>query len=162
MAEHGGSEFSGARAPQGATSSGAIDQPQINWGAVVLAALVMVLAVALVPNTILRTGVALAAFLWGIRLSQARPYDTEIENPLLEAARGRSEGLDRRRYGRLRASTEHFLDQVRAMNRLAIDAREGKLTQRHASVQLDRMTESMRDLVVDIRKNAGVPTPVRS
>ena len=68
-------------------------------------------------------------------------------------------GLDRRRYGRLRAHTDVMLDNVRAMNRLAVDARQGKMTQRLANAELDRLAEKIRTQVSDVRKTAGIPTP---
>ena len=52
-----------------------------------------------------------------------------------------------------------MLDNVRQMNKIAIDGREGRLSPRHAHAELDRLAAVMRDVIEEIRKAAGVPTP---
>ncbi len=83
-----------------------------------------------------------------------------VDNPLLDHLRDQKPGLDRRKYGRLRQHTERLLDHVRQMNRIAIDGRAGKVQPRHAHAEMDRLAALMRDNVDEIRKAAGVPTPM--
>ncbi len=151
-------EGQGNGTPQPATPTPQPPGHEIDWGPVILAAALLVLAVALIPNVILRTGIALVVFLWAFRLSRPRTPDPALETPLLAKLQQGSQGLDRRRYGRLRAYTDSMLDEVREINRLAIDAREGKMTQRHANAQLDRKVTDMRGVLDQIRRSAGVPT----
>ncbi len=157
MAEHAKGSQAQASGGGGARTS----HPHVNWAAVLMAATVLLLVVALVGDPIWRVGLSLVLFLLAFRFALpgvAEP--TEIENPILEKMREQSTaGLDRRKYGRLRAYTERLLVHVRSMNRLAIDARQGKLTQRHANAELDRLMEMMRGALGDIRNAACVPTP---
>ncbi len=133
-----------------------------NWAGVGLAGLLLVLAVVVLENQIVRALVALGALLLAVYMSQqAAQEEPEVENPLLEQLRDSRKGLDRRKYGRLRAYTDRLLEHVRTMNRLAVDARQGKMSQRHAHAELDRLAAMMRDVVDEVRKAAGVPTPVK-
>ncbi|UCC71210.1 MAG: hypothetical protein JSV86_12545 [Gemmatimonadota bacterium] len=130
-----------------------------NWVVVGAGALFLALAVLAFPNPVLRAVVAVVVFIGAFLM--ARPKDeTPVENPLLEQLRTGKGGLDRRKYGRLRSTTERLLDNVRHMNRIAIDGREGRLSPRHAHAELDRLAAVMRDVIDEIRKAAGVPTPV--
>ena len=135
---------------------------QVNWGAVMLAAAVLVLATALVNNVVMRTLMALVAFMWAFSLMRPTAPETDVQTPMLDKLRSEGQGLDRRKYGRLRAYTDRILEHVRAMNRLAVDARQGKVTRRHAIAEMDRLTEMMRGVVQEIRKAAGIPTPAAS
>jgi len=132
----------------------------INYGVVGFGIILLVLVVAAIPDTFVRVlaaaGIMLVTFWW----SQSR-QEPDVENPLLEQLHEQY-GLDRRKYGHLRASTDSLLDHVRQMNRIAIEGREGKLASRHAQAELDRLAAKMRDVVDDIRKTAGVPTPMES
>lgn len=130
----------------------------INWPVVAIGGLILALAVAAISESIVRVIVAVAVFSFTLYLAQPRA-EVEIENPLLEELRAQKHGLDRRKYGRLRTYTERLLDQVRHMNRIAIEGREGKIAPRHAHAELDRIAAMMRDTIDDIRKSAGVPTP---
>jgi hypothetical protein len=122
--------------------------------------LLLVLAVAAIPDIILRAIVAAIIMGGTFYLAQSRE-ELKVENPLLEQLRTQThEGLDRRKYGRLRSRTDRLLEQVRQMNRIAIAGREGKLSPRHAHAELDRIAALMRDTVDQIRKSAGVPTPI--
>ena len=118
----------------------------------------MVLAILAIPDRLVSAPVA--AFILGLTFYMAhQKQETEVENPLLDELRAKKTGLDRRKYGRLRSSTDRLLDNVRTMNRIAIDGREGKLSPRHAHAELDRLAAKMGDLIDDIRKSAGIPTP---
>jgi hypothetical protein len=131
-----------------------------NWAVVGLGTLLLVLVVAAVPDIVLRA-IAAAIIMGGtFYLAQSRE-ELQVENPLLEQLRThKTEGLDRRKYGRLRSRTDRLLDQVRQMNRIAIEGREGRLSPRHAHAELDRIAALMRDTIDEIRKSAGVPTPI--
>ncbi len=131
-----------------------------NWAVVGLGMLLLVLCVAAIPDIILRAIVAAIIMGGTFYLAQSRE-EPQVENPLLEQLRTQThEGLDRRKYGRLRSRTDRLLEQVRQMNRIAIEGREGKLSPRHAHAELDRIAALMRDTVDEIRKSAGVPTPI--
>lgn len=131
-----------------------------NWAVVGLGILLLVLAVTAIPDIILRAIVAAIIMGGTFYLAQSRE-ELQVENPLLDQLRTqRHEGLDRRKYGRLRSRTDRLLEQVRHMNRIAIEGREGKLSPRHAHAELDRIAALMRDTIDEIRKSAGVPTPI--
>ena len=131
---------------------------QVNWTVVAFGGLLMVLAILAIPDRLVSAPVA--AFILGLTFYMAhQKQETEVENPLLDELRAKKTGLDRRKYGRLRSSTDRLLDNVRTMNRIAIDGREGKLSPRHAHAELDRLAAKMGDLIDDIRKSAGIPTP---
>ncbi len=131
----------------------------INWGVVGFGVILLMLATSAIPDTLLRVlaaaGIMILTFLW----SRSRP-ETELENPVLDKLHDKQFGLDRRKYGRLRSSTDRMLEHVREMNRIAVQGREGKLAPRHAQAELDRLAAAMRDLVEDVRRSAGVPTPM--
>ncbi len=129
-----------------------------NWLVVGAGALFLALAVLAFNQPAVRAVVAVVVFIAAFLM--ARPRDeTPVENPLLEQLRTHKDGLDRRKYGRLRSTTERLLDNVRQMNKIAIDGREGRLSPRHAHAELDRLAAIMRDVIDEIRKAAGVPTP---
>lgn len=130
----------------------------INWAGVAVGGLLLALLVAVIEPIWLRVAAAIAALVVTIYIAHAQE-EREIENPVLETARAGRPGLDRRKYGRLRAQTNRFLSHVREMNRVAVDARSGRVTQRHAHGELDRIASKMRDVVDEIRKSAGIPTP---
>jgi hypothetical protein len=129
-----------------------------NWIVVGGGALFLALAVLAFDNPALRALAAVVVFIAAFIMARSRE-EAPIENPLLEQLRTHREGLDRRKYGRLRSTTERLLDNVRQMNKIAIDGREGRLSPRHAHAELDRLAAIMRDVIDDIRKAAGVPTP---
>ena len=163
MAKHSRQQSPQARGSggEGARPASGASQPHVNWGPVLFMATALLLVVGLVDDPIWRVGLALVLFLLAFRFALPSASEpVEVENPILEQMREPSvAGLDRRKYGRLRAYTERLLEHVRSMNRLAIDARQGKLTQRHANAELDRLMEMMRGVLGDVRKAAGVPTP---
>jgi hypothetical protein len=132
---------------------------EINWSGVILGALLLAVLVIAINNPIFRALAALVAL--GITLyASLMREEREIENPLLHQVRQTRPGLDRRKYGRLRSNVDDLLERVREMNRIAVDARSGKVSQRHAQAELERQAKKIHDLVADIRKSAGVPTPV--
>jgi hypothetical protein len=133
----------------------------INYGVVGFGIIILVLVVAAIPDTFLRVLAAAAIMLVTFWWSQSR-QEPDVENPLMEQLHEKQYGLDRRKYGHLRSSTDNLLDHVRQMNRIAIEGREGKLAPRHAQAELDRLAAKMRDVVDDIRKTAGIPTPMDS
>jgi hypothetical protein len=129
-----------------------------NWIVVGAGALFLALAVLAFNDPLLRAVAAVVVFIAAFVMARPRD-DSTIENPLLEQLRTHKDGLDRRKYGRLRSTTERLLDNVRQMNKIAIDGREGRLSPRHAHAELDRLAAVMRDVIDEIRKAAGVPTP---
>jgi hypothetical protein len=134
----------------------------VNWAIVGLGVIVLMLVNIAIDDNFLRALVTAIILLAIVFWSQSRT-ELEVENPLLDQLHDVSRhGLDRRKYGHLRASTDSLLGQVRQMNRIAVEGREGKLAQRHAQAELDRIAAKMRDLVDDIRKTAGVPTPMEA
>jgi len=133
----------------------------INYAVVGFGIIFLVLVVAAIPDTFLRVLAAAAIMLVTFWWSQSR-QEPDVENPLMEQLHEKQYGLDRRKYGHLRSSTDNLLDHVRQMNRIAIEGREGKLAPRHAQAELDRLAAKMRDVVDDIRKTAGIPTPMES
>ncbi len=132
----------------------------INWAVVGVGAIFMALTMAAIQEQILgRIVVALAIL--GITIWWSRPrQEPVVENPLFEQLHSQQHGLDRRKYGKLRSTTEELLDVVRQMNRVAVEGREGKLSPRHTQAELDRLAAKLRDVVDEIRKSAGVPTPL--
>lgn len=137
-----------------------IRESTVNWSGVIVGGILLVLIVGAVHSILIRCVATAVAFAVTVYASQ-RWEEREIENPILRQIRQKRPGLDRRKYGRLRAATDDLLQQIREMNRVAVDARSGKISQRHAHVELDRVADKMRGLVSVIRKAAGVPTPVR-
>jgi hypothetical protein len=134
--------------------------PGTNWAVVGLGAIVLMLVNLALPDLFLRAMASAIVLLATVFWSQTKP-EAGIENPLLDQLHDvKMHGLDRRKYGHLRSSTDNLLDHVRQMNRIAVEGREGKLAPRHAQAELDRLTSKMRDMVDDIRKTAGVPTPM--
>lgn len=131
----------------------------VNWGVVGFGIILLMLATSAIPDTLLRVlaaaGIMALTFYW----SRSRP-EAEVENPVLDKLHDTQFGLDRRKYGRLRSSTDRMLEHVREMNRIAVQGREGKLAPRHTQAELDRLAAAMRDLVEDVRRSAGVPTPM--
>ncbi len=131
-----------------------------NWAVVGLGAIVLMLVNLALPDLFLRAMASAIILLATVFWSQTKP-EASIENPLLDQLHdAKMHGLDRRKYGHLRNSTDNLLDHVRQMNRIAVEGREGKLAPRHAQAELDRLASKMRDVVDDIRKTAGVPTPM--
>jgi hypothetical protein len=130
----------------------------INWAVVMFGGILLALAIIVLPDPFLRVLAVLIIYVFVIYLSQARE-EPEVENPLLDKIQEKSGGLDRRKYGRLRSTTDRMLDQVRDMNRVAVEGREGKIAPRHAHAELDRMAATLREMTDEIRKSAGVPTP---
>lgn len=129
-----------------------------NWLVVGAGALFLALAVLAFNQPMLRAAVAIVVFIATFLMARPRE-ESLVENPLLEQLRTQQDGLDRRKYGRLRSTTERLLDNVRQMNKIAIDGREGRLSPRHAHAELDRLAAIMRDVIDEVRKAAGVPTP---
>jgi hypothetical protein len=133
----------------------------VNWPVVLFGVLALLLVVFIVPEPLIRTVVAAVITIGTVYVAQSR-QEPVIENPLFEQLHSQhSEGLDRRKYGSLRSHTDRLLEHVRRMNQIAVDGREGKIAPRHAQAELDRLAGVMREVVDDIRKTAGVPTPMR-
>lgn len=133
----------------------------VNWPVVLFGVLALLVVVFVVPDPLIRTIAAAVITIGTVYVAQSR-QEQVIENPVFEQLHSHhAEGLDRRKYGSLRSHTESLLDHVRRMNQIAIEGREGKIAPRHAQAELDRLAGVMRDLVDDIRKTAGVPTPMR-
>ena len=62
----------------------------------------------------------------------------------------------RRRYRRLRAQVELLLAEVRRLNWMAVDRDSGVRDRKDAVAEMDAIEERMRDLVSEIRRQAGV------
>lgn len=132
----------------------------INWAFVGAGVILMALFVASIPDDKVFARVIVAVAILGLTVFLSRPrQETVVENPLFEQLHSQQHGLDRRKYGRLRSTTEDLLDFIRQMNRVAVEGREGKLSPRHTQAELDRLAAKLRDIVEEIRKTAGVPTP---
>ena len=131
----------------------------INWPVVALGGLLLAVAVVAADTAIMRIIAAVLILAATIYMSRTRE-EPIVENPLLDQLRDQRQGLDRRKYGKLRQTTDRLLDYVRRMNRIAIDGREGKLSPRHAHAEMDRLAALMRDQIDEIRKSAGIPTPM--
>lgn len=132
-----------------------------NWAVVIAGTILLALAVVAIgdDNVFWRVIAAAAIMLITFYWSRSRQEPT-LENPLFDQLHSQQHGLDRRKYGRLRTSTEELLDYIREMNRIAVEGREGRLSPRHAQAELDRLAAKLRDNVDEIRKAAGVPTPL--
>lgn len=134
------------------------DDAGTNWFVVGVGALLLALVVVSFDDLLVRAFAAVFIFLGAFYMARPRE-EPQVENPLIDQLRDQKQGLDRRKYGRLRSTTERLLDNVRQMNRIAIEGREGKLSPRHAHAELDRLAAVMRDIIDECRKAAGVPTP---
>jgi hypothetical protein len=132
-----------------------------NWAVVIFGTILLALAVVAIGDDkiFLRVFAAAAIMLVTFYWSRSRQEPT-LENPLFDQLHSQQHGLDRRKYGRLRSSTDDLLDFIREMNRIAVEGREGKLSPRHAQAEIDRLAAKLRDSVDEIRKAAGVPTPL--
>lgn len=133
----------------------------VNWPVVLLGVLALLVVVYVIPDPLIRTIAAAVISIGTVYVAQSG-QEQVIENPVFEQLHSHHvEGLDRRKYGSLRTHTERLLEHVRRMNHIAVDGREGKIAPRHAQAELDRLAGMMKELVDDIRKTAGVPTPMR-
>ncbi len=61
-----------------------------------------------------------------------------------------------RRYPRLRARVELLLVEVRRLNGIAVDGHRGFRDPSEAVTEMDAIEERMRDLITEIRREAGV------
>lgn len=134
-----------------------LQQGSVNWAGVALGAVLLALVVASIGSIFIRVVAAVGVLALTFYLTRVREVNQAADATLSSAD---LVGLDRRKYGRLRVTTGELLEQVRRMNQIAVDAREGKITQRPANAELDRIAAILRDIVDEIRKSAGVPTPV--
>ncbi len=62
----------------------------------------------------------------------------------------------RRRYRKLRAQVELLLAEVRRLNWMAVDRDSGVRDRKEAVAEMDAIEERLRDLVSEIRRQAGV------
>jgi hypothetical protein len=133
----------------------------INWAVVLFGIILLAMSVAVIGDDKIFLRVFAAVAIIVVTFYWSRPrQETVLENPLFEQLHSQQHGLDRRKYGRLRSSTDDLLDFIREMNRIAVEGREGKLSPRHAQAEIDRLAAKLRDSVDEIRKAAGVPTPL--
>jgi hypothetical protein len=131
-----------------------------NWVVVISGLILLALAVVVIGDDKIFLRVIAAAAIMFVTFYWSRSrQEPVVENPLFDQLHSQQHGLDRRKYGRLRSSTDHLLDFIREMNRIAIEGREGKLSPRHAQAEIDRIAAKLRDSVDEIRKAAGVPRP---
>ncbi len=134
----------------------------VNWSVVGVGIILLMLVVIAIPDAFLRALVSAIIMFGAVFLAQSRA-EPQLESPVLDQLhRGHDAGLDRRKYGHLRKFTSNLLDYVREMNKIAVEGREGKLAPRHAQAELERIAAKMRETVDDIRKTAGVPTPMEA
>ncbi len=139
------------------TSNGPLQRGDVNWAGIALGAVLLALLVAVIGSVLLRVVAAVGVLALTFYLTQVREANNIADLSMLSES---DVGLDRRKYGRLRDTTNQLLTNVRTMNQIGVDARAGKITQRHANVELDRLAAMLLDLIQEIRKAAGVPTPV--
>ena len=139
------------------TSNGPLQRGDLNWAGIALGAVLLALLVAVIGSVLLRVVAAVGVLALTFYLTQVREANNIADLSMLSES---DVGLDRRKYGRLRDTTNQLLNNVRRMNQIGVDARAGKITQRHANVELDRLAAMLLDLIREIRKAAGVPTPV--
>ncbi len=139
------------------TSNGPLQKGDRNWAGVALGAVLLAFVVFAIGSVFLRVVAAVGVLALTFYLTQVREANNVADLSMLSES---DFGLDRRKYGRLRDTTNQLLDNVRRMNQIGVDARAGKITQRHANAELDRLAAVLRDLVPEIRKAAGIPTPV--
>ncbi len=139
------------------TSNGPLQRGDVNWAGIALGAVLLALLVAVIGSVLLRVVAAVGVLALTFYLTQVREANNIADLSMLSES---DVGLDRRKYGRLRDTTNQLLNNVRRMNQIGVDARAGKITQRHANVELDRLAAMLLDLIQEIRKAAGVPTPV--
>ncbi len=66
------------------------------------------------------------------------------------------EPLKPRRYPRLRARVDLLLVEVRRLNGIAVDGHRGFRDPKEAVAEMDAIEERMRDLISEIRREAGV------
>ncbi len=139
------------------TSNGPLQRGDVNWAGIALGAVLLALLVAVIGSVLLRVVASVGVLALTFYLIQVREANNIADLSMLSES---DVGLDRRKYGRLRDTTSQLLENVRRMNQIGVDGRAGKITQRHANVELDRIAATLRDLIQEIRKAAGVPTPV--
>ncbi len=72
--------------------------------------------------------------------------------------------INRRRHPKMRAQVDLWLAEVRRLNGMAMDANRGFRDRKEAAAEMDSIEERMRNLVTEIRREAGVvsdePDPV--
>ena len=80
----------------------------------------------------------------------------ELTEALADNDRWASRG---RVFRELRSQVVLLLEQVRRLNWVAVDAERGFRDQDEAMVETDKIEEAMREIISDVRKAAGKPTP---
>ena len=80
----------------------------------------------------------------------------ELTEALADNDRWASRG---RVFRELRSQVVLLLEQVRRLNWVAVDAERGFRDQDEAMVEMDKIEEAMREIISDVRKAAGKPTP---
>ncbi len=98
------------------------------------------------PTVRLYVGLALFVLIgWMFASSQVAEVISRIPEPLKP-----------RRYPRLRARVDLLLVEVRRLNGIAVDGHRGFRDPKEAVAEMDAIEERMRDLVSEIRREAGV------
>ena len=73
-----------------------------------------------------------------------------------EVIHGLPEKFKQRRYPRMRARVKLLLAEVRRLNWMAVDGHRGFRERKDAVAEMDAIEERMKDLVSEIRAEAGV------
>ncbi len=80
----------------------------------------------------------------------------EVSDALGSNARWESRG---RVFRELRSQVGLFLEQVRRLNWVAVDAERGFRDKEEAMREMDKIEAVMREIITDVRNAAGRPTP---
>jgi len=63
---------------------------------------------------------------------------------------------EKRRFGRLRRTTDRVIDKIRQLNRIAIGLEKGILDQQRGKLELDQAQAELLEIVRSLRLHAGV------
>ncbi len=78
------------------------------------------------------------------------------KTPVSEVISNLPEQLKRRRYPRMRKQVQLLLEEVRRLNWMAVDGHRGFRNRDEALTEMDAIEDRMRDIVGEIRREAGV------
>lgn len=123
----------------------------------VVAVIAWAAAVYLLRGPVARTAVGLL-LLWPIMVMYNRLSGVDVSLP-----RDRwvpSKRFHKRRFLRLRERVDRLLDEVRRLNRLAVDAERGFRSRDAAGKQMQAIEARMGELLDEIRESAGIEAPL--
>lgn len=119
--------------------------------------LVWAAAVYLFRGPVVRTAVSLL-LIWPITIAYNRLSGVDVTVPWDRFVP--SKRFYKRRFLRLRERVDRLLDDIRMVNRLAIDAERGFRSREATVTQMRAVEARMNELLVEIRASAGVETPL--